>query len=197
MYSSRRIRRTYALRGNRRDHHLDATVRLVAEWLDDVGAEHVVVGDLTGVLSTHWNARVNEKTHAFWSHGSLVERIADTFEEVGLEWSEESEAGSSSTCPPCGSGNVKRDGDTFDCLECGFRGHADVVGASNMLVEHSKVSRSELGLMAQPAGHDAERAWRGDIHVTHLKWNDHSWTPARTGERERGGHPTNEASANR
>lgn len=202
VYSSRQIRRTYALRGNRRDHHLGAPVRLVAEWLADAGVERVVVGDLTNVLSTHWCARVNEKTHAFRSHGSLTDRIEDTFEEVGVEWSEESEAGSSSTCPACGSEHVERDGDAFDCLECGYRGHADVVGAANLLVGHAEVSSSDVGLMAQPAGHDAGRAWRGDRTVTHLEWNDHAWTPTRTSERERAGQPsrhdseTNEASAN-
>jgi len=196
VYSSRQIRRTFALRGNRRDHHRDATVRLVAEWLDDAEVEHVVVGDLTNVLSTYWNARINEKNHAFWSHGALVERIEDTCEEVGLEWSEDPETGSSSTCPACGSENVERGGDAFNCLECEYRGHADVVGATNLLVEQTAVSGDEFGLMAQPAGHDAGRSWRGDIEVTHLKWDDHAWRPTRTGEREHDDHSTNEASAN-
>lgn len=196
VYSSRRIRRTFKLRSNRRDHHLDATVRLVAEWLNDAGVEHVVVGDLTNVLSTHWNVRVNEKTHAFWSHEELIKRIEDTFAEVGLDWSEESEAGSSSTCPACGSENVERDGDSFDCLDCGYRGHSDVVGATNLLVEHTEVSSSDFGPMALPAGHDAGRSWRGDCEVTHLKWDDHAWTPTCTSEREHAGRSTNEASAN-
>ncbi|WP_248516909.1 transposase [Salinarchaeum laminariae] len=195
-YSSRQIRRTFARRGNRRDHHLDATVRLVAEWLHETGVEHVVVGDLTNVLSTHWNARVNEKTHAFWSHGGLIDRIEVTFEEIGVDWSEESETGSSSTCPACGSEHVERDGDSFDCLDCGYRGHSDVVGATNLLVEHTDASALEIGLMAQPAGHDAERSWRGDLQVTHLKWDDHAWIPTHTSERERADHSTNEASAN-
>ena len=196
VYSSKQIRRTYALRSNRRDHHLEATVRLVAEWLTDAGVEHVVVGDLTNVLSTHWATRVNEKIHAFWSHGNLIDRIEDTFEEVGLEWSEESEAGSSSTCAACGSEHVERDGDTFGCLDCGFRGHADVVGATNLLLAYTAVSNDERGLMAQPAGHSSERGWRGDINVTHLKWNDHAWIPTHPSEREHAGHSTNEASAN-
>jgi len=196
VYSSRRIRRTFSLRGDRRDHHRDATIRLVAEWLCEADVEHVVVGDLTNVLSTHWRARVNEKTHAFWSHGGLLKRLEETFEELGVEWSEESESGSSSTCPACSSEHVERDGDAFDCLDCGYRGHADVVGAANLLVEHTEVSSSEVGLMAQPAGHDAGRSWRGDVEVTHLKWDDHAWTPTRTSEREHAGHSTNEASAN-
>ena len=195
-YTSQQIRRTYAHRGNRRDHHLGAAVRFVAERLDAAGVDHVVVGDLTNVLSTHWNARVNEKTHAFWSHGHLIDRIEDTFEEVGLEWAEKSEEGSSSTCPACGSDHVERDIDAFDCLDCGYRGHADVVGATNLLMEHTGASSDDVGLMAQPAGHDAGRSWRGDLAVTHLKWDDHAWTPTRTGERERAGFSTNEASAN-
>lgn len=196
VYSSQQIRRTYARRGNRRDHHIDATVRLVAEWLHDAGVEYVIVGDLTNVLSTHWSTRVNEKTHNFWSHGVLTDRIEHTFEEVGLEWSEESEAGSSSTCPACSSEHVERDGDLLDCLDCGYRGHSDVVGAVNLLVEHTDVSSDDVGLMAQPAGHDAGRSWRGDVQVTHLKWDDHAWTPTHASEREHAGHSTNEASAN-
>ena len=194
-YTSQQIRRTYAHRGNRRDHHLDAAVRCVAERLDAAGVDHVVVGDLTNVLSTHWNARVNEKTHAFWSHGQLIDRLEDTFEEIGLEWAEKSEEGSSSTCPACGSDHVERDTDAFDCLDCGYRGHADVVGATNLLVEHTGASSDDVGLMAQPAGHDAGRSWRGDLAVTHLKWDDHAWIPTRTGEWERAGFSTNEASA--
>lgn len=155
VYSSGQIRRTYTRRGNRRGHHLNATVRLVAEWLNDASIEQVVVGDLTNVLSTHWAAEVNQKTHGFWSHGQLTGRIEDTFEEVGLAWTEVSEAGSSSTCPACESDHVERDGDVFDCLECGFRGHADVVGATNLLTTYTDVSISEFGLMAQSAGHSS------------------------------------------
>ena len=153
------------------------------------------MGDLTDVLSTHWNARVNEKTHAFWSHGHLIDRIEDTFEEVGLEWAKKSEEGSSSTCPACRSDHVERNTDAFDCLDCGYRGHADVVGATNLLMEYTGASSDNVGLMAQPAGHDAGRSWRGDLAVTHLEWDDHAWTPTRRGEWERAGLSTNEASA--
>ncbi|MFC5970217.1 transposase [Halomarina salina] len=196
VYSSTQIQRTYARRRDRRDHHRNAIVRLVAEWLSKAGTEYIVVGDLTDVLSTHWSARVNEKTHAFWSHGRLIDRLEVTFEEVGLAWSEESEAGSSSTCPACRSENIERAGDVFDCLDCSFRGHSDVAGATNLLIENTDVSTSDLGLMAQHADHDAGRAWRGDLTVTHLKWDDHAWTPTQSVEREHTYRSTNEASAN-
>ena len=197
-YSSRRIRRRYRQRTNRRDHHRDAAVRHVANWLCDRGVNEVIVGDLSGVLDTHWQARVNEKNHAFWSHGQLTKRLACTFENYGLELRVESEAGSSSTCPSCGADSeaVDRDGDAFHCLACEAHGHADVMGALNILQMHSTVDTS-LGLMAQPAAPTPE--WTGDgdptDRVTYLTWDDHAWRPTCTGEREHAGHSTNEASA--
>ena len=52
------------------------------------------------------------------------------------------------------------------------------MGATNLLVEHTGASSDDVGLMAQPAGHDAGRSWRGDLAVTHLKWDDQR-VPAR------------------
>ena len=186
-YSSVRIRRLYDTRSRRRDHHRDTAVRYVAEWLVARGVEEVVVGDLRDVLSTHWSARVNEKTHAFWSHGQLSTRLEHTFEEVGLLLGFVSEAGSSSTCPECQSENVDRDGDRFDCLACGYREHSDVVGARNLLAEPC----GENGSMARPATDGSGRASDGDLfEVTYLQWDDHSWTAKHEG------HSTNEAFAN-
>lgn len=42
------------------------------------------VGDLSNVLETHWSTDVNEKTHAFWSHRQLVERITLTLGDIGI-----------------------------------------------------------------------------------------------------------------
>ncbi len=42
-------------------------VRDLVERLYDEGVGMVYVGDLTGVLETHWSVRVNEKTHSFWA----------------------------------------------------------------------------------------------------------------------------------
>ncbi|WP_187433028.1 transposase [Natronococcus pandeyae] len=200
VYTSERIERRYDDRRNRRDHHHDAAVRHLVEWLDERGVEEVIVGDLTDVLSTHWSVTVNTKTHAFWSHGVLCKRLSDVFEEVdGMRLREESEAGSSSTCPCCGATGeaVDRDGDDIRCLDCEFDGHADVVGAVNLLVEQSQASFADVfGPMARPTARGAERT-RGDdpnLGVTHLQWNDHSWTPVGSGER--GGQSTNEASVN-
>ena len=68
----------------------------VTEWLLERNVDTVYVGDLTGVLSTHWSTEVNEKTHAFWSHRQLVTRIKLTLGDVGITILETNEYDSSS-----------------------------------------------------------------------------------------------------
>ncbi|MEF8779808.1 MAG: transposase [Haloferacaceae archaeon] len=174
-YSSRRIRRLYDERTRKRDHSRDAAVKHAAEWLLERDIKRVYVGDLTDVLSTHWSAKVNEKTHAFWSHGQLTDRLALTLGDVGITVEQVSEADSSSKCPECGSENVHRDSDAFRCHECELDAHSDVAGAWNVL-------QFEVGPMARPAALSAERDRDAPIDGAYWEWNDHEWTPADFGE---------------
>jgi Transposase and inactivated derivatives len=78
------------------------------------------------VLELHWSATVNEKTHSFWSHGRLTDRLKLTLGDMGISVAEMSEAGSSSECPECDSKYVQWDGDEFRCNVCGSQAHSDV-----------------------------------------------------------------------
>nr|WP_092733457.1 RNA-guided endonuclease TnpB family protein [Halopenitus persicus] len=158
-YSSRRIRRLYRKRTRRRDHAQDALVRDLVERLYDEGVETVYVGDLTDVLSAHWSAEVNEKTHQFWAYRSFIDRLATTAEEYGIRVGVESEAYTTAECPVCGErDDTERDGDVFRC-PCGYEGHADL-GASRVFLEQ-QAGESEVGSMARPV---------------RLKWDDHNWS---------------------
>ena len=137
------------------------------------------MGDLTDVLDAHWSTSVNEKTHSFWSHRQLLNRIDLTFGDVGIDVVEVSEADSSSSCPACGSEAVRRQGDEFRCQDCELEAHSDVVGAWNVL-------QAEEGPMARPAVLRAGR--RRDASPdrgAYWEWNGHEWTPAVFGERSR------------
>ena len=178
-YSSRRIERLYDDRGRKRDHARDAAVKHAAEWLLARNVDTVYVGDLTDVLDAHWSTSVNEKTHSFWSHRQLLNRIDLTFGDVGIDVVEVSEADSSSSCPACGSEAVRRQGDEFRCQDCELEAHSDVVGAWNVL-------QAEEGPMARPAVLRAGR--RRDASPdrgAYWEWNGHEWTPAVFGERSR------------
>ncbi|CCQ33142.1 Neutral proteinase [Halorhabdus tiamatea SARL4B] len=174
-YTSGRIQRVSDQRSRQRDHSRDAAVKHAAEWLLKQNVDTVYVGDLTDVLETHWSADVNEKTHAFWSHRQLVERITLTLGDVGITVMETGEYDSSSECPMCGSGAVTRSGDSFRCDACDLEAHADVVGAWNIL-------QSEVGPMARPAALSAERGRDAPTDGAYWQWNDHEWIPAKFGE---------------
>ena len=167
-YSSNRIQCLYTERGEKRDHSRNAAVKHATDWLLKHNVDTVYVGDLTGVLNTHGKPEVNEKTHSFWSHGQLIERINLTMGDVGMSVEEVSEAGSSSTCPECSSENVYRDGDEFGCRECGLEAHSDVVGAWQML-------ESEEGPMARPAVLRAGRRRDVPEKGAYWEWDEHDW----------------------
>ncbi|QLD88803.1 transposase [Natronomonas salina] len=157
-YSSRRIRRLYRTRTRRRDHAQDALVRDLIERLYDEGIATVYVGDLREVLSAHWSAEVNEKTHLFWAYRAFIDRLATTAEEYGITTEVTSEAYTTMECPACGERNqTERRGDVFRC-PCGFEGHADL-GASRTFLE-------------QQAGEDVVRSMARPVR---LQWDNHEW----------------------
>ena len=169
-WTSTRIKRIYAERSRKRDHSRNAAVKHATEWLLDRNVDTVYVGDLTDVLETHWSAEVNEKTHAFWSHGELTDRIMLTLGDVGITVTEIPEYNTSSQCPACGSESVGRSGDSLRCDDCTLDAHSDVAGAWNML-------QSEVGPMARPAALSAERGRDASRKGAYWQWNDHEWIP--------------------
>ena len=168
-YSSRRIRRLYRKRTRRRDHAREALVRDLMERLYAEGVATVYVGDLTDVLSTHWCAEVNEKTHQFWAFRAFIERLSYTAEEYGISVEIRSEADTTRTCPECGEqDDTNRDGDVFRC-SCGYEGHADLDASWQFL--DRQAGESNVGSMARPV---------------RLTWDDHTWSElSRSPERAR------------
>jgi len=154
--TSARIERLYRKRTNRRDHVQDALIRDLVERLYEDGVSTLYVGDITDVLSTHWSARVNEKTHNFWAYRRFIDRLECVCEEYGITVEEESEAWTSQTCPKCGDcERTVRHKDTLTC-PCGFEGHADLTASESFLRQQN----NEVGPMARPV---------------YLKWNNHNW----------------------
>jgi putative transposase len=170
-YSTERIERLYCRRGEQRDHAQDALVQHLAQWLVERGVVELYVGELDDVREEHWSATVNEKTDLFWAHGRFRERLGDVLEdECGIAVQEESEGGSSSTCPACGGEDVHRSGDDLQCLWCGFEGHSDLVGAANFLAEQADIDRGEPMARLAARGQNSPRD-----AVACLEWDDHRW----------------------
>jgi putative transposase len=165
----------YDERGEKRDHSRDAAVKHAAEWLLERNVDTVYVGDLTDVLDTHWSAEVNKKTHAFWSHRQLIDRLGLKLGDVGITVEQVNEFDSSSECSECESENVTCDGDSFRCHECEIDAHSDVAGAWNLL-------QNEVRPMARPAALSAKRDRDAPESGAYWEWDGHDWTPASFGE---------------
>ena len=156
--SSRRIRRLYRTRTRRRDHAQAALVRDIIERLYAEGVATVYVGDLTDVLSKHWSAVVNEKTHQFWAYRAFIDRLATTAEEYGITVEVTSEAYTTAKCPACSERDqTERRGDLFRC-PCGYEGHADLGASRTFLAQQA--GEYAVGSMARPV---------------RLKWDNHEW----------------------
>ena len=158
-YSSNRIQQLYQKRTRRRDHAQEALAQDLMERLYTDGVETVYVGDLTDVLSTHWCAEVNAKTHQFWAFRTFIDRLSYTAEEYGISIEVVSEADTTRTCPVCGEQEeTDRDGDVFRC-PCGHEAHADLCASRTFLEQQA--CELEVGSMARPV---------------RLKWDDHNWS---------------------
>ncbi len=178
--TSWRIRRLYRRRTRRRDHAMDGLARDVMERLHAEGVSTLYVGDLTGVLETHWSVDVNAKTHNFWAFRAFVDRLACTAEEYGIDVEVRCEAWTSQTCPDCGSiESTTRHRDTLTCT-CGFEGHADLTAAATFLREQE--------------GEDALA--RPMARPVCLTWDNHEWRPTTPAPTVRRPNP-NEAHTNR
>jgi putative transposase len=123
--------------------------------LCDEGVSTLYVGDIKGVLSTHWSPVVNSKTHNFWAYHRFITRLKDMCEECGITVKAESEVWSSQPCPECGErAETIRHEDSLTCL-CGFAGHADLVMYESFLRQQN----STVGPMARSV---------------YLRWNKHN-----------------------
>ncbi|TKX72736.1 transposase [Halorubrum sp. GN11_10-6_MGM] len=157
-HSSERIRRLYRKRTRRRDHAQEALCRHLVEQVCAAGVDTVYVGDLTGVLETHWSVEANAKTHNFWAFRKFVDRLACTAEEYGIAVEVRSEAWTSQECPQCGSTDrTTRHQETLACL-CGFEGHADLTASRTFL---ERQTEQEVRPMARPV---------------RFEWDDHDWS---------------------
>jgi putative transposase len=155
--SSNRIDRLYRKRTKRRNHAQDALVRDLVKRLYNEGVSAIYIGNLSGVLSTHWSVKANEKTHNFWAYRRFTDRLRSVSEEYGIEVHKESERDTTRKCPNCGEKEqTKRDGDFFWC-PCGHEGHADLDASKQFLEEQTNI---EVGSMARPV---------------RLEWNNHEW----------------------
>lgn len=83
---------------------------------------------------THYRKQAKEPIHD-WPFAQLQDKIAYKAEQAGIPVEQVDAAYTSQTCRKCGYTNAnQRNGDTFQCLDCGYEVHSDVNAAMNIAV---------------------------------------------------------------
>jgi putative transposase len=106
--------------------------RAVVDYAVETNAKEIIIGDVRDIadgidIGEHSNQKIS-----LWPHGKLRSYIAYKALIMGMETLLEDEHHTTQTCPNCGS-RKKPSGRIYSCGACGFVGHRDVVGASNIL----------------------------------------------------------------
>lgn len=123
------------------------------------GVQTIVIGDVTHIRrSAKYSKKSNQKIHQ-WPFSIVADMVTYKAEAVGIKVVKEDEAYTSQACPSCRN-RKKVNGRTYKCSKCGWEGHRDVVGASNIFrkaCRNSKASGSGdpviiVGKLAFPEG---------------------------------------------
>ena len=100
------------------------------------GRFDIIVEDLKNLKDEKrgkWSKSINRKFN-YWYYSLTLKRMRDRAELFGVRCKAVPPQYTSQTCPQCGYvDKSNRKGEKFKCLQCGFSGDADHVGALNIL----------------------------------------------------------------
>jgi transposase len=133
--TSRQLQRLYAKRRTRLAHAWDAVAKRIASVCRRSQVGTVVMGWPKDILKDHplsrkWNAL----THGFWSFDQMSQRLTLALRRAGIVSERIGERGTSSQCPQCDSGQVRRRlRSILHCRSCGLSIHSDQAGSRNIM----------------------------------------------------------------
>ena len=131
--------------------------------------ETIVIGDIKHIRrSIQYGKKRNEKLHQ-WAFSKIRDMITYKAKAVGINVDTQDEAYTSQTCPSC-SNRKKPNKRNYKCSKCGWHGHRDLVGASNILTAYQGwLFNPVVGVVVSPTG------VRFDPHLRRLdKWSPFS-----------------------
>ena len=114
--------------------------------------ETIVIGDLKHIRrSIQYGKKRNEKLHQ-WAFSQIRDMLTYKARSVGIHVDTQDEAYTSQTCPSCRN-RKKPSSRTYKCAKCGWQGHRDVVGASNILTAYQGwFFNPVVGAVVSPVG---------------------------------------------
>ena len=117
--------------------------RSVVNYAVERGVGTLAIGDVRNVADGVDYSKIANQKISNWSHGQVRRYIEYKAAAAGIQTVLENEAYTSQTCPnPNCLHRMKPRGRVYRCPACGFCGHRDIVGASNIL---SRYKHGEFG----------------------------------------------------
>lgn len=104
--------------------------RKVIDFCKEQGVTTLYIGNPDGVRTNRCGRKHNQRMSQ-WEYGKDILYLSHKAKAAGIECFTGTERGTSSRCPECGH-HQKPKSRTWQCRNCGFIGHRDVVGATNM-----------------------------------------------------------------
>ncbi len=121
--------------------------RAVVQEAQDMHAGTIVIGDVRDIADHTKTekrlSRENRQKISNWPHGQLRQYITYKAAAVGISTELINEAYTSKTCPLCGARN-KPKGRHYVCSQCGYVGHRDNVGCTQILSRRRTGNLSQL-----------------------------------------------------
>lgn len=120
--------------------------RSINEILKSYPAEVYVVEDLSHRFYLEGFPKQTNRLLSGWVRGVIAERLAFKTALHGVKLIKMPASYSSQRCPYCGCVcRESRKGDSFECVHCGAKGHADVIACLNLLCRaHDPKFRSRM-----------------------------------------------------
>jgi putative transposase len=106
--------------------------RSVVNYAVARGVGRLAIGDVRNVANGVDYTKIANQKISSWPHGQVRRYIEYKAAAAGIQTVLENEAYTSQTCPNC-LHRMKPRGRVYCCPACGFVGHRDIVGASNLL----------------------------------------------------------------
>jgi len=127
---NRKKRRFLELIRCRREHLLHTITARAVRWCLERGVKTLYAGNPGNITAKDCGKKHNQRLHQ-WAFGQTFDLLKYKLAVHGIEFVLVDEEGTSSTCPSCSTKGTFK-GRVFQCPNCGFSCHRDVVGCINI-----------------------------------------------------------------
>ncbi|NVM02858.1 MAG: IS200/IS605 family element transposase accessory protein TnpB [Candidatus Helarchaeota archaeon] len=153
--STRRIKRLFLKRKRKLANYMNNIIADLFRKLNNNQVSKFIVGDLSHIRDAQLpvyfknKKKLNTMIQNFWSFDLLINKLRNKCEELGIEFEQINERGTSSTCLICGR-KVRPNDRKFKCKKCGYKQDRDVVGSIQILNKYCQDNRLNLRVENHP-----------------------------------------------